>query len=513
MLLMSNEPLDPLYAAVFANLENGTPDNIKQAGCLVLARLGREAWNAWRSEYPSKVYGFEVNNAADFSEYDFKKERIHIPFDGFIFVHGANFKNTQFRKANFVGAEFGESANFIGAKLGYSSSFENARFGYGAKFNGAQFLENAIFTSVQFDDHVCFDGAQFCDGTKFNTAKLGNGASFEGAQFGNDTNFEFTEFGISATFVSRTWASLTSQYSECSDKFEVIKAWAEERGLSPEIFKSISFAGANFTDRVDFSGRTFEGHTSFGCINAYWPTKFGKAPLFHNCKLHQDTTFDSAEFPEPSSDPVENDIATRAYRTLKLAFSQHQAIREEQLFFRLEMAEEAAKLAFSQQQTTRKKQSFFIYLLGKAKEILVGIWQFLLVLKKAQNTSHRARICLFFSYKWLSNYGFSFGRPMFLLFLALLVFWGIYAWLADFTPCLLTNADCQIRYDLIQFTLLQALPLSGLDKWSDSLRCYLFPDEGLKSVAFTAALMIHKAISLLAVFLFGLALRNLFKMK
>jgi hypothetical protein len=78
---------------------------------------------------------------------------------------------------------------------------------------------------------------------------------------------------------------------------------------------------------------------------------------------------------------------------------------------------------------------------------------------------------------------------------------------------LLTHVDCQIRYDLIQFTLLQALPLPGLDKWSDSLRCDLFPDEGCKSVAFTAALMIHKAISLLAVFLFGLALRNLFKMK
>jgi uncharacterized protein YjbI with pentapeptide repeats len=499
---MNHKPLDPLYAAVFTDPENGTPDKITQAGCLALARLGREAWNTWRSKYPSQEDAFYVSNAVDFSGVDFRKERMH--FDSFIFGHGANFKNTQFGQANFVGAQFGELANFIGAKLGDCPSFYNARFGYGANFSGAQSIEGAIFTSVEFGDHACFDGAQFGDSTNFNQARFGNGASFVGTQFGNSTNFEFTEFGESVTFISCSWASLTSQYCGCSDELEAIKAWAGERGLSPETFKSISFAGANFTDRVDFSGRTFEGHTSFGCINAYWPTKFGKAPLFHNCKLHQDTTFDGAEFPEPSSDPIENDIAARAYRTLKLAFSQHQAIREEQLFFRLEMTEEAAKLVSSNNKII-VKNGLFLLSLGKSKKILpVVISHFL---------SHHARICLFHSYKLFSNYGFSFGRPMVLLLIALLVFGVVYSWLSVLTPCLLTHADCQISYGLIQFTLLQTLPLPGMDKWSDSLRSDLFPDEGWKSLGFTAALMIHKTISLLAVFLFGLALRNLFKMK
>jgi uncharacterized protein YjbI with pentapeptide repeats len=463
---MSNEPIDPLYTEVFADPENGTPDQITQAGCLALARLGREAWNTWRSKYPSQLDAFWVSNAVDFSGVDFRKE--HMDFDSFIFGHGASFKNAQFGQANFVGAEFGERANFIGAKLGYCPSFYNARFGYGANFSGTQFIEGAIFTSVEFGDHVCFDGAQFGDGPNFTQSRFGNGASFVGAQFGYGTNFEFTEFGESVTFISCSWASLTSQYRGCSDDLKAIKAWAGERGLSPETFKSISFAGANFTDRVDFSGRTFEGHTSFGCINTYWPTKFGKAPLFHNCKLHQDTTFDGAIFPEPSSDPIENDIAARAYRTLKLAFSQHQAIREEQLFFRLEMAEEAAKLVSSKNKTAIKN-SLFPLTLGKSKKILPFISYFL---------SHCARICLFYSYKLFSNYGFSFGRPLVLLLSALLVFLGIYTSLANLTPCLLTHADCQIRYDLIQFTLLQALPLPGLDKWSDSLRSDLFPDGG-----------------------------------
>jgi uncharacterized protein YjbI with pentapeptide repeats len=496
---MDSEPLDPLYAEVFSIPENGTPDNITQAGCLALARLGKKAWNAWRLKYPSQVVAFYVtSNAADFSGYDFSKESIN--FNGFKFGHRANFNNAQFGnaqfgQANFAGADFGESAYFIGAKFGSSPRFCDARFGDLATFRGAQFSQNAIFTNVQFGDYVCFDGAQFCDATRFDQAKFGNDASFKGTQFSN-TSFEFTEFGKSATFTGCNWASLTNQYSECSDKFEEIKAWAEERGLSPEAFKSISFAGAKFTDRVDFSGRKFEGRTSFGYIDEHRLTKFGKAPLFHNCKLHQDTTFDGAEFPEPSSDPTENDIAARAYRTLKLAFSQHQAIREEQRFFRLEMEEEAAKLVSTRQQTSRKKQSSFLGLL-----------------KETKNISHYIRVYLFFSYKWFSNYGFSFGRPMVLLLIALPVFGGVYSWLSVLTPCLLTHADCQISYDLIQFTLLQALPLPGLDKWSDSLRSDLFPDEGWKSLGFTAALIIHKTISLLVVFLFGLALRNLFKMK
>jgi uncharacterized protein YjbI with pentapeptide repeats len=464
---MDNESVSPLYAAVFTNPENGSPDNITQAGCLALARLGKKAWNEWRLKYPSQVIAFYVlSNAADFSGYDFNKEPIN--FNDFKFGHGANFKHAQFGKeANFVGAEFGEYANFIGAKFEYSPRFCDARFGDQADFGGAQFSQNAIFTKVQFGDYVCFDGAQFGDATRFDQAKFGNDASFKGTQFSN-TNFEFTEFGKSAAFTGRNWASLTNQYSECSDKFEVIKAWAEERGLSPETFNSISFAGAKFTDRVDFSGRKFEGHTSF------LRTTFDKAPLFHNCKLHQDTTFDGAIFPDPSADPTENDIAARAYHTLKLAFSQHQATHDEQRFFRLEMAEEA-----------RREPQY-------------------------------ARHLLFRLYSFFSDYGFSVSRPfVWLVVIPLLVTVPIYGWLADFTPCFLWQTECQIRFDLLQFSLIQALPLPGLDKWSDSLRQRLFPmaSGAWQGIMLTGILILHKALSLLAVLLMGLALRNLFKMK
>ncbi len=242
---------------------------------------------------------------------------------------------------------------------------------------------------------------------------------------------------------------------------------------------------------MNFSGRTFFGETSFGRliqeISTFeyldgqrkpspkklpkgHPVTFNKAPLFHNCKLHQNTTFDGSIFPEPSSDPTENDIAARAYRTLKLAFSQHQAVREEHRFFRLEMAEEAARAP------------------GRLK------WMFLL-------------------YSYFSDYGFSLNRPMYLLLATFPIFALIYSWLADLTLCWYWAEDCQIKSELWQFTLMQTLPLPGFDKWSESLREGLSLKGGWKIALLPVFVMLHKAIALLAVFLFGLALRNLFKMK
>jgi hypothetical protein len=551
---MNNEALDPLYAAVFTDPENGTPDNITQAGCLALARLGKEAWNAWRSKYPARGEAPNWENIADFSKVDFRK--YSIIFDGFIFGDNAIFWESQFGDlARFKGAQFGNRIEFTDAQFGFMAQFEDAQFGNGVDFKGAKFGDmtnfkgarfdfNATFMSAQFGNHACFIDAKFDIGAKFAEARFAEQAQFDGTRFGDDVQFTGTQFGDfasfarvkfdgdarfvgaqfgnwaeftgsrfskatwfsgvqfrnaasfygawfgnNAKFVGMNWEDLHHTYSE--QGLKIAKAWAEQHGLSPNTFKSISFAGARFDSQVDFSGRMFTGTTSFGrldkpitlfdydrCGNRVEKklplgrtVSFGKAPLFHNCKLHQDTMFDGAIFPEPSSDPIENDIAARAYRTLKSAFSQHQATHDEQRFFRLEMAEEA------------------------------------------QRAPQYARRLLFRLYSFFSDYGFSVSRPFVWLWLIpLLVVVQI---LTNFTPSISWQAEWQIRYDQLQFALIQALPLPALDKWSDSLRQYLFPTASgtWQGIMLTGILMLHKALSLLAVFLMGLALRNLFKMK
>jgi hypothetical protein len=596
---MDNEPLNPLYTKVFTDHEkNGTPNNIKQAGCLALAQLGKEAWNAWRSEYPVRGEYPDYENIADFSKVDFSKTPVN--FDGFIFGDKAIFFDAKFgvitqgRRAefneaqfgvdtDFTGAQFGEFAQFKGARFGSGTEFTDAQFGYmpdfekahfgsrvsfkgaifgekanfieaqfdfdatfehaqfkdnawftdttfginaqfmgtqfgnqaqfdGARFDkdagflGAQFGDNASFMCAQFDGEAQFMGAQFGSEAKFTGTRFKESVYFSGAQFRNDARFDGAKFDNNAKFIGVNWDYLHYAFCEsklkpkdlrhvfCPLRLQIAKDWAEQHGLSPDTFKSISFAGATFKGQVDFSGRTFTGVTSFGrladIVKTFnytsdgqrvkkelpkgQPVKFGKPPLFHGCKLHQDTTFDGAIFPDPSADLTENDIAARAYRTLKLALSQHQATREEKLFFRLEMREEARR------------------------------------------ESQCARRLLFRLYSFFSDYGFSVSRPfVWLVVIPLLVTVPIYGWLAGFTPYFLWQTECQIRYDLLQFSLIQALPLPGLDKWSDTLRQCLFPTASgaWQGIMLTGILMLHKALSLLAVFLMGLALRNLFKMK
>jgi uncharacterized protein YjbI with pentapeptide repeats len=489
---MENNILDPLYASVFDDPQNGTPNDITQAGCLALAQLGKDAWNAWYKVYPVSVEnnGTVRKNIVDFSDLDFgayfdrpgKKIVLAIDFSGFRFREYANFSNAKFSNrakfdgaifdgpVDFSGAEFKERAYFGGVKFGSTANFSGVNFQRKARFGGAQFGDWSNFKGARFSGDTNFGGAQFGIGADFRDAEFSSSVAFTGAQFGVFTRFDGSCFRGRAIFSATDWAFIATVYEE----LDAAKKWAELRGISPEVFKDISFRGVHFGGRVDFSGRMFSGPTSFARLSNDFvrnqPVVFAKAPLFHNCKLTQDISFDGAEFRPELPSSVDDDTAARAYRTLKLAFAQQQALREEQMFFRLELAEEE---------------------------------------KRAPPTQRS----LFLLYRWTSDYGFSLKRPLHLLLFACPIFMLIYAGLAGLTPCLSLQAGCEINYKLIQFLLLQSLPLPGLDKWSDGLRESLFTIPGWRSVVLPLFVMLHKGISLLAVFLFGLALRNLFKMK
>ena len=64
-----------------------------------------------------------------------------------------------------------------------------------------------------------------------------------------------------------------------------------------------------------------------------------------------------------------------------------------------------------------------------------------------------------------------------------------------------------------RYILINTLPIPGFDKTQMELRVDLFGQDGYIATLATALEMLHKVISLGCVFLLGLALRNLFKMK
>lgn len=478
------------WNVVFVDATNGTPGEPTKAGLFALMQQGKDVWNAWRNAYPCIVHR-NINGAittvgprVDLSGYDFQYD---VNFSEFQFGDDADFEGVHFRKsAIFAGAQFGEMANFSFTSFEGHAVFLGAQFGDEAKFVGAKFGEQIIFRAAQFGRKASFSGAQFC-----------SYADFEGSQFGDSAEYLGALFKKSAQFGGLDWASLGRIYGGLLDGR---RAWANLRGLDPQAFGSIDFGGTKFLGNSDFSNRRFTGKTNFGLsgylsalhfardehgrvlmdvleevsIPTPQPTFFEYPPAFYNSTLHQDTSFRDAIFPNK---PHGHEMCARAYRTLKLVFAQQHAVREEQRFFKLEMAEEAA--------------------------LDIG-----------------AKRWLYRVYKEVADYGFSLIRP-FAWGLGLTgLFAIVYGALmrganttAGFAVFSKAPIDWQLTTQWVQFILLNLLPLPGFDSTLKELRSTLFGNSGWWPLLATIAEATHKICVLLAVFLIGLALRNLFKLK
>lgn len=482
------------YSQIFDLPENGIPNEITKRGCLALMRLGVVAWNAWRSDFPTRggrsYFGFfnqtAYENSIDFSNCVFEEE---VNFAGFNFGSNANFENAQFKKIVIF-----ESANFV-----ENTNFDLAKFQNGVVFQKARFESDVRFRCAKFDELAIFSLAQFGGITDFTAACFSGQANFDKVIHGRELIFNNASFDCPPiSFVATSWESFLFFYE--LDEREHIKKWAEKLNLSPGKINSALFGGTKFTGTVDFSGVEFAGKTrfskSFANQSIYWfkkdengkivfdggkvceiasfrtkagdPLVFGSPPIFHNCKFNQDVSFDGAEFPAPTG----HESSSRAYRTLKLAFAQIQGVREEQRFFRLEMAEEHYSIR------------------GPAR------WMHSM-------------------YALLSDYGFSVMRPSLLLLVTSVIALILYGFFAGYEICIPFLSSCTPSREWFEFGLINAFPLLGMDQYAGLIRKDLFPSTlhpGVKTLI-TITVIVQKSISLIAFFLIGLALRNLFKMK
>ena len=511
------------------------PENVTTEDCIALARLGKDAWNQWRREYPTRG-------------------------DGALRLNFANFRNCIFDAGMrnwFEGFEFGDAANFEGAIFEESVFFSKADFGAGVSFSGAKFQKFANFSGAKFGEKVCFAATQFFSIADFSNADLGadanfararfhhadfsisrlgyfarfdeaslgsladfNGtlcpsisfvdslfdsmANFSGAMFGG-ADFDGAQIGGSARFDGQIWDSLRGRFRDTSS-FEKHRSKANLLGLSPSEFGGITFRGVRFGSGISFMNRTFTGLLDFGFRRAncsprnptdgdiakvpkvdkvgsaifdsegglVWEkalgpsrdesTHFTSFPMFYGSKLTSNTNFSKAVFPKATG----SEKAANAYRTLKYAFGQQQALREEQRFFRLEMAEEALV------------------------EDVHRRW-------------------LYKSYGLVSDFGFSLWRPLILFVLTLCLSLIAYGYLAGMNVCFFGFGDCTISGDWLQFGIVQSLPLPGCDKLGESLRSSLFSESN--GLVVTIVIVFQKLASILSLFLLGLAIRNLFRMK
>jgi hypothetical protein len=419
-------------------------DNITQDECLALVKCGKDAWNSWRSEFPVREMVEDAGLLSGFPENvaNFSGKEIGEAFSDLrAFDLG--------RHVDFRGAKFKEVANFTGMKL------------CSANFSGCLFERGAVFDDCTFTGSVRFDGA-YLPYVSFFGVDFKCLTSFRATVFsGEALYFNQCDFSSGVDFSGQDWSLLMSrrdmQISAVQSRLtEMRKMHGNPTAVISAVFLSVTFSGD-----VNFSSRRFVSSLEF-----VHKVVFTKPPVFQSAVIAQGADFQGAIFPKAEGSTK----ASTAYRILKVAFSQQQAIREEQRFFKLEMEEEVARE------------------------------------KGLQRWLYRA-------YKYTSDFGFSVSRPLVWFTFTLFIMLLLYAWqsgLSWVSPQQSTHLPT-----LLQFGVASALP--SFEKLAEPAAMQLFGEAGESGVNYSVwtviTLLVHKTLSLLFLFLAGLALRNLFKMK
>ena len=117
------------------------------------------------------------------------------------FYGRAGFDDAQFHgEAVFEVAQFHSGAQFGGAQFHGKAGFGGAQFRGGAGFDGAQFHGEAVFQAAQFHDQTWFDGARFRAKAEFRWARFDALAEFGGAQLHGNVDFTGARFRQEAIF-------------------------------------------------------------------------------------------------------------------------------------------------------------------------------------------------------------------------------------------------------------------------------------------------------------------------
>ena len=483
----------------FRNPINGSPDSISKVGCSSLIKLSQEEgapgkmhliWNTWRIKFPAWS---PIENTTNFEGHTFYEDMDLRFFD---FGYAANFRKTIFKKrAFFDHSTFRTSTDFSCSYWLGQASFKWTKWENDIRFHYSYWYEHSNFLG----SHWISANFAYCKWMK--------GVDFSGTGWSDSFDFSGCYFH-SLSMEGHNWAYLESRFFDDELLFQQIQNYAKRIGTSPTDSALVIFSGSFFAKDANFSNRSFKKSLYFNAIELHNPyveilrdenglpilnldkniqflednsqshfVEFQGLILFHGSIIHQDTSFAGAIFPDATG----SENTARAYRTLKLAFSSMQAVREEQRFFRLEMAEEA------------KQHENIFYKYKSECQWLKALKEYII-------------FSFFRTYSLVADYGFSVTRPILFLILNVIIFANIYGIHQGYSICLIGN-NCNFRTGWYTTALLHSMPFSGMEKLCQG--CLYFETNFL----FTISFVVYKVISLIALFLIGLALRNLFKLK
>ena len=138
-----------------------------------------------------------------------------------VFEHGAVFQSAQFEdEASFTRSQFGAEANFHSAvfkgdahfstDFTHEVTFVMARFAKDAGFYGASFTSRATFSSVKFEGDAKFPRATFRNEADFGNIDFFQKAFFAVATFEQETDFTSTRFTLNVDFEHTTFKKVVN---------------------------------------------------------------------------------------------------------------------------------------------------------------------------------------------------------------------------------------------------------------------------------------------------------------
>ena len=280
-----------------AGLKCGRPLHNAQEG------LGQDAVCLMHSKDPNKGAGelfeafwqeFEVileaagGNEAHFEGFSFPKlDLVERRFEAICWFERAIFT----QDALFTGATFTRNANFDFATFTQNASFRDATFTQGANFIGATFTRDAHFSSATFTQNANFGGATFTQDSNFTRATFTQGANFSDAAFAQDAFFTYATFTQDASFIGATFA----QDANFRDATFTENADFEETGFSG----TASWQDCRFLKGATFRRTTFAPQLAgmpsavFALASLSYPRKIIfddvdlSRALFHNCDVSE----------------------------------------------------------------------------------------------------------------------------------------------------------------------------------------------------------------------------------
>ena len=198
-------------------------------------------------------------------------------FESATFISTASLRNATFTgKASFRSATFTRTAWFGSATFTGDASFRSAAFIGDARFDRSNFTSNARFYRAAFTGNARFNRATFTGNARFDRATFTGDARFDRAIFTRDAYLPETQFKRDATFDLASFkqhAKFASSRFEASASFYAIHG---ERGfdMAGAVFEAVpDFIQAHFEeaprlDNLKVSERWIERHP--------WPER--KAP-------------------------------------------------------------------------------------------------------------------------------------------------------------------------------------------------------------------------------------------